>query len=347
MARAKAADARKLVAAGIDPVEEKEKAKAAIELEQIKNVTFSEAAEQYITSQQVGWRNEKHRQQWRSTLQNYAYPVIGKMIVRDIDTPHILKILEPIWNEKRETASRVRSRLEKVLGYCTVAKLRTGLNPARWKENLDHLLTNNEKKVKHHASLGYDKIPAFMAQLREMAGVSARTLELCILTALRTTETRAAKWDEIDWASKIWTVPGARMKAGVDHKVPLSDRALDILKGMQGMDDVYVFPGGKPGKPLSNMALLMTLRRMGVEDATTHGMRSTFSQWGREKTNFGRDVVEACLAHTIKDKTERAYMRGTFLDKRTQLMAAWAKYCLSTPVVAANEDNVVSIGRVS
>jgi integrase len=345
LARARAEELRKLVASGIDPVAQKQTTKAAQKLEEARRVSFQQAAEKYISAHQNEWKNPKHRGQWRSTLETYAFPIIANLPVADVDTAMVLKCLEPIWNGKRETATRLRGRIEKVLGWATVAGLRTGLNPARWKDNLDHLLANDERKIEHHAALNYNELPAFMAKLRKNDAMAARGLEFTILTAGRTQEAIGAKWEEVDFTNKVWTVPAERMKSKVEHKVPLSDSAIELLKSVQGRDDVYVFPGQNAGKPLSNMAFLMLLRRMGHDDLTAHGFRSTFSDWARDKTNFPPDIVEAALAHAIRDKAEKAYRRGTALEKRGRLMQAWSDYSVSTPVAKA--DNVVSIGVAS
>src|SRR5262245_36230517 len=310
MAREKAAELRKLVASGIDPVEQKQQIRAANKLEAARNVTFEQAADRYIAAHEAEWKNPKHRTQWRSSLSTYAFPTLGKLSVADVDTGLVVKVLEPIWATKRETASRVRGRIESILGWATVAGLRTGLNPARWKDHLDHLLASDNKKIEHHAALDYKELPAFITELRKHEALAARALEFTILTAGRTQEIIGAVWDEIDLKEKVWTIPAERMKAKVEHKVPLSDRAVELLQSVQGLDDVFVFPGQNGGKPLSNMSLLMLLRRMDRGDLTTHGFRSTFRDWAGDCTNFPREVIEAALAHTLKNKVEAAYRRS-------------------------------------
>lgn len=340
-ARERARKTRQLVADGIDPVAAKQADKAARLAEKGKEMTFMDAAEKYITAHRAGWKNAKHSEQWRNTLETYAAPVIGKLNVADIETAHIMKVLEPIWTEKPETASRVRGRIEKVLAWATARGLREGDNPARWRNHLDHMLAPRAKvqKVRHHPAMPYADLPAFMERLRDVDFISARALEFTILTAARTGETIGAKWDEIDIENKVWTVPGDRMKSGREHRVPLSDRALEILNLLPREGD-FVFPGARKGRPLSNMAMLELLRGMeGTEGLTVHGFRSSFRDWAAERTNYPRELAEAALAHVLKDKTEAAYQRGDMLDKRCRLMRDWARYC-EAPVI---ENTVISI----
>jgi integrase len=331
-ARKKAAEARALLGNGIDPLAEKQARLAA----ERGSLTFREAAEAYIAAHAAGWRNAKHGDQWRNTLATYAYPAIGDLSVKDIDTPHVLKVLEPIWTAKTETATRVRGRIESILDWATARKYRDGENPARWRGHIDKLLPKPGKvaAIEHFAALPYAEVPAFLAALKEQQGIAAQALAFCILTATRTGEVIGARWDEI--AGDVWTIPAERTKARREHRVPLSKPALAILDTLRPMADLlghgaagFIFPGGKPGKPLSNMAMLATLKRMGREDVTTHGFRSAFRDWCGEQTNFPREVAEAALAHVIKDKAEAAYARGDLLAKRAQLMAAWGRYCTS------------------
>jgi integrase len=331
-ARGKAFDARRLRHAGVDPIEARRDARTKERLEAAKAMTFRQCAEGYITSHRAGWRNAKHAAQWEATISTYADPVIGALPVQAIDTGLVLKALEPIWTAKPETAGRVRGRLESILDWAKARGYRVGENPARWKGHLDQLLPARSKvrKVEHHAALPYAELPGFLAALREQEGVGARALEFTILTAARTGETIGARWDEIDLPGKLWTIPAVRMKAGKEHRVPLSGRALDILNrvkpdGQEG-DGGFVFPGGKPGKPLSNMAFLMLLRRMGRDDLTAHGLRSTFRDWAAEDTNFQSEVAEMALSHAVGDKVEAAYRRGDLFEKRRRLMDAWAKF---------------------
>ena len=290
--------------------------------------TFKECAEGLIKDKAGEWSNSKHRQQWENTLTEYAYPHIGALPVAEIDLPHVLACLEPIWRTKTETASRVRGRIESVLDWATVRKYRQGENPARWKGHLDHVLPAPTKlvKTKHHRALAIDDMPKFMAALRQREGIAARALEFVILTACRSGEVRGAQWVEIDKQAKIWTVPAERMKAGKEHRVPLSDAALKLLENqprIEGSD--YVFPGTK-GQPLSDMSLTAVMRRMEI-DAVPHGFRSTFRDWAGDRTHFPRDLAEAALAHTLSSAVEAAYRRSDALEKRREMMNGWAEFC--------------------
>ncbi|PIW28509.1 MAG: integrase [Rhodospirillales bacterium CG15_BIG_FIL_POST_REV_8_21_14_020_66_15] len=329
-AREEARRCRQLVRQGIDPIEDRKTTKLAAKAEALKALTFKECAKAYIKAHEAGWKNDKHIAQWASTLTTYVYPTIGALSVDAIDTGLIMKVLEPIWTTKTETASRVRGRMEAILDWATVRKHRTGENPARWKGHLDHLLPARGKvqKAGHHSALPYDKVGAFLKALRAQEGIAPRALEFAILTAARTGEVIGATWQEIDMEKGLWTIPAERMKADKEHRVPLSEPALEILKDMQEVrDGDYVFPGGKPRRPLSNMALLVTLRRMQRTDITVHGFRSTFRDWAAEQTNFSREVAEMALAHTVGDKVEAAYRRGDMFEKRVSLMEAWAVWC--------------------
>jgi integrase len=345
-ARIKAAECRRLRQDGIDPIEARKTRREQAALDAAKTLTFKEAAESYIASHEAGWRNAKHSSQWTNTLATYAEPVLGKLSIQAIDTNVVLKALQPIWKTKPETASRVRGRIEAILDWAKVRGLRQGENPARWRGHLDHLLPAKAKvrRVKHHAALPYAELPDFITQLRAQEGGAARALEFTILTASRTGETIGAAWDEVNTHDKVWTVPVDRMKAGKEHRVPLSSRALAIVRDHDDVrSSVYVFPGGKPGKPLSNMAMTEVLRRMGRGDITVHGFRSTFRDWAAERTNFPNEVVEMALAHTIGDKTEAAYRRGDLFEKRRRLMADWATYC-NTPA-ASGRDKAIPMRR--
>lgn len=337
-AREKAAECRKQLLEGIDPIEARAAQRTATQAAAARALTFDQCAEQYIEAHRAGWRNEKHAAQWTATLDTYAGPVFGKLPVSAVDTALVMKVLAPIWTTKTETAKRVRGRIESVLSWAAVQKLRTGENPARWRGHLDKLLAPPEKvtKVEHHAALPYARIGEFMQQLRAEHGTSARAVEFVILTAARTSEVFNATSDEFDLDSGIWTCPATRMKAGRPHRVPLSAPALALIKGAATDDGSnYVFQGAKERRPLSNMAGLALLKRMGYGDFTVHGFRSTFRDWCAEQTNFPREVAEAALAHVVKDKTEAAYQRGDLLEKRTKLMQAWADYC-SRPAVSGN-----------
>src|SRR5262245_34341419 len=290
-ARTKAAECRRLRQEGVDPIAARKALREQAALDVARMLTFSEAATKYIAAHRSGWKNAKHASQWENTLAAYAEPVLGALSIQAIDTALVLKVLEPIWQAKPETANRLRGRIEAILDWAKVRGLRQGENPARWRGHLDHLLPAKTKvrRVKHHAALPYADMPAFVAELRAQAGIAARALEFTALTATRTGDTIGAVWDEANENEKVWTVPGERMKAGKEHRVPLCDRVLAILGDMQKLrasEAPYVFPGGKAGKPLSNMAMTEVLRRMGRDDITVHGFRSTFRDWAAERTNF-------------------------------------------------------------
>jgi integrase len=336
-ARARALDARRKRHEGIDPIEARRAERARQRLDAVKAITFGEVAATYIASHKAGWRNEKHAAQWETTLRTHAAPIMS-LPVQSIDTALVLKVLEPIWTTRPETASRLRGRIESVLDFAKVRDFRDGENPARWRGHLDKLLPARSKvrEVKHHSALPYAELPAFLARLRDEEGIGARALEFAILTAARTGEVIGARWNEIDLLDKVWTVPAARMKAHREHRVPLSARALAIPTEMQAArhgdaDDAFVFPGRKPGLPLSNMAFLMLLRRMGRDDLTAHGFRSSFRDWAGERTNFQNHVIEMALAHSIGDKVEQAYRRGDLFEKRRRLMQQWATFCTTAP----------------
>lgn len=340
-ARELAANARTLKALGTDPIAQRDAARGAARLAAAKAVTFSECAKSYIKAHRAGWRNAAHVAQWENTLRDYAYPQIGGLPVQAIDTPLVMGVLEPIWTEKPETASRLRGRIENILSWARVRGYRDGENPARWKGHLDHLLPAKSKvrRVRHHAAMPYAEVPGFMAALRQENGIGARAFEFLILTAARTGEVTGLRWREIDLKKRLWTVPADRMKAGNEHRVPLCSRALAILQAIepdQVNGDAYVFPGSKPQKPQSNMVFLMLLRRMKHGDLTAHGFRATFKTWATERTNFPREVVEAALAHVAGDKLEAAYQRGDIFDKRLRLMTAWGDYCGTKPSRAIN-----------
>lgn len=334
-ARRKARELRSAIANGRDPLEEKRARRQAL-LEAQNVLTFDEAARRYIRAKAHEWRNPKHGDQWRNTLSTYASPVIGKMRVDAIEMRHIERILEPIWVEKTETASRLRGRIESVLDWATAGGHRTGDNPARWKGALEHRLAKpgKVKKVAHHKALPMDGMHGFVAALREREGMAARALEFLILTAARTGEVRGATWSEIDLNAATWTIPGHRMKAGKEHRVPLTRRALEILHALPRMAGTdLVFPGTKNAE-LSNMSLVACMRRMGV-DAVPHGFRSTFRDWAAERTSYPSHVAEMALAHTIGDKVEAAYRRGDLFAKRARMMADWESF-IETPPATGN-----------
>ncbi len=328
-AKERARAARQAIDQGVDPIAERQQAKSALAASQATAKTFEQCAIEYIERHRDTWANAKHAAQWASTLEAYAYPVMGKLLVSDVGQAHVLACLEPIWKTKTETATRVRGRIEKVLDYATVRKYRTGENPARWKGHLEQLLPAPGKiaKVEHHRALPVDAMGAFMAQLRKQPGTAAKALELAILCASRSGEVRLATWREFDFDAKIWTIPGERMKAKVQHRVPLSESAMRILRehSNQSSPDALVFPAAS-GKPLSDMTLTALTRRMGI-DAVPHGFRSTFRDWCAECTNYPRDLAEQALAHKLENKVEAAYLRSDVLEKRRALMQAWADHC--------------------
>lgn len=328
-ARSKATQCRKLCLDGIDPIEAREKTRAAARLDAANTITFDACSEAYIEAHRKGWRNEKHADQWHNTLATYASPVFGALPVQAVDTGLVMRVIEPIWGEKTETATRVRGRIESVLDWAATRGYRQGENPARWRGHLQNLLPKRSKvqRVEHHAALPFREIGEFVGQLRAQSGTSPLALEFTILTAARTGEVIGATWDEIDLAERTWAVPADRMKGGREHRVPLSDRAVEILEGFRVLGDRYVFPGGKRGRPLSNMAMLELLKRMDRPDLTVHGFRSTFRDWAAETTHFPNEMVEMALAHIIENRVEAAYRRGDLFQKRRELMDTWAVYC--------------------
>lgn len=328
-ARGKATDARRLLVDGIDPIDTRDALRVQERAKSANIITFAQCATRYVATHRAGWRNPKHAAQWESTIEAYANPILGPLPVQGVDTARVLEVLEPIWTEKHETASRLRGRIEHVLDWAKVRGYRDGENPARWKGHLQKLLAKVKRKdrVQHHAALPYDKIGAFIVDLREQPGTAAQALEFTILTAGRTGEVIGAKPGEIDFQKGTWTIPGERMKAGREHRVPLSPRALEIAKAQPQGE--YLFAGGKEGG-LSNMAMLKVLERMERDELTVHGFRSTFRDWAAECTNYPNELCEMALAHVVSDETEAAYRRGDLFEKRRRLMADWAKYCETT-----------------
>ena len=290
-------------------------------------ISFEEAAEQFFQKKRPEFKNPRYAQNWISSVISYANPIIGKKPVSEIDLQDVISVLKPIWYEKTETATRLRQRLEGILNWATVSGYRSGDNPARWKGHLDAVLSKPSKikETKHYPALPWKEIGDFMAELRKRQGMSARCLEFIILTACRSGEARFATWEEIDIDSKIWMIPGERMKSGKEHRVPLSDDVLDLLHSLPKFEGVsYIFPSSI-GKPLSDMTISAVCRRMEV-NAVPHGFRSTFRDWCAESTNFPREVAELALAHSISNSVEAAYLRGDLLEKRRQLMVAWADF---------------------
>jgi len=319
------------VAKGIDPLAEEAAAAEQAKAAKAKAIPFRERAEQYLRAHEDAWRNAKHRGQWRSTLETYAYPTIGDVPAHEVTAAHIVEILRPIWSEKHDTARKVRGRIEAVLDYAADPDDALYRNPAAMTPQLLKKLpklSRRRKEDRHHPSLPYEQIAAFMADLRQRDGMAARALEFTILTAARTGETIGARWNEIDEAARVWIVPAGRMKGEREHRVPLSDAALAVLARVRAASkgDV-IFPSLPNDRPLSNMALLTLLKRMNRADITVHGFRATFRTWAAEQTAFPREVAETALAHVIADDTEAAYQRGDLFEKRRKLMTAWAAHC--------------------
>lgn len=328
LAREKARDARLKIEQGVDPIVERREARSALQAASAAARTFKECAVAFLDSKSAEWRNEKHRQQWANTLEQYAYPMIGSMVVRDVQLPHILRVLEPIWTTKTETASRVRGRIEAILDWATVRGFRQGDNPARWRGHLDKVLPAPTKvaKVEHHEALPIDSVAKFMERLRDKGGAGARALEFAVLTAARSGEARSAVWAEISLDKAEWIVPATRMKAGREHRVPLSKPAMLLLQRLPRMEGTdLVFPSLKK-KPLSDMTLTKVMRDLG-ERAVPHGFRSTFKDWASERTSYPNEVSEMALAHAIGDKVEAAYRRGELFAKRRLLMEEWSVFC--------------------
>jgi len=333
-ARTKAAVQRSALLSGLDPIQARNEEKARKAIEAAKAVTFSACATSYTQSHRAGWKSEKHADQWTKTIDTFCGPIIGALPVQEVDTAFVLKVLEPIWARIPETASRLRGRIEAVLDWAKARGHRHGENPARWKGHLNQLLPALAKKnrVRHHPALPYDRIGEFMPLLRAQDCVGARALEFTILTAARTGEVIGAKPDEIDLEKAIWTVPAGRMKAGREHRVPLSSRALQIAREMIELKGVHLFPGQRTGNPLSCMTMTAVLRRMGFGNITVHGFRSSFRDWAAEQTNYPREVCEMALAHTISDKTEAAYRRGDLFEKRRRIMDSWSEFIDQPPL---------------
>ena len=326
-ARQKAREARLKIEQGVDPILLRKQAKSELMALQATDKTFEQAAGEYIKIHADSWSNDKHRKQWESTLAAYAFPVVGKLSLRDIRQEHILKILEPIWTTKTETATRVRGRMESILDWAKVKGLRSGENPAAWKGHLDHMLPapTRLKKVEHLTAVPVREMPDFMIKLRQAAGTAAQALEFLILTAARSGEVRGITWQEVSLEDALWIVPAERMKMKREHRVPLSDRAVSILKSQPRIDEnPLVFPAPR-GSQMSDATMSAVLKRMGI-DATVHGFRSSFRDWCGDYTNYPRDLAEQCLAHGADDPVEAAYRRGDALERRREIMNEWSKF---------------------
>jgi integrase len=344
-ARERALAARRLLADGLDPLAAKHAAKAAAKAAEARRVTFREATQRYFDQNADQWRSASHRDQFMSSLRTDAFPIIGDMDVASIGLADVLRVIEPMWKTKAITADRVRSRIQRVLDWCTVRGHRPpGTNPAAWKNHLDQVLPPPRKvaPVQHHAAMGYRELPAFLAELRQEETVAARALEFLILTAARTGEVTGAVWNEIDLDAKTWIVPAGRMKSHREHRQPLADVVVDLLRALpREKGNPHVFVGHRPGAGLSRMALPHVMARMGESDVTVHGFRSSFSDWAHEQTAHSPHTIEISLAHNVGTETERAYRRTDMIAKRRKLMEAWASFVLSPPKATAA--NVVPI----
>ena len=344
-ARERAADARKLRADGIEPINHKRARLAALRAADAKAMTFEQCARGFIKDNEAEWTSPKHRQEWEITLRKYVFPLLGSLPVEAIDTPLVLKVIKPMWERIPTTASRVVGRIHAVIGWATVHHYRHGDNPARWQGHLEHALPALSKvaKVKHHAALPYAQVGAFVAKLRKDSSVGARCLEFITLTAARLGEAINAEWDEIDLANRVWVVPSSRMKADREHRVPLSDAALAVLKVMQAIrQSDYVFPGTRQGRPVGENTPVRLAKQAAGSNITVHGLRSTFRDWASERTSFSREVAEMALAHAIPNAVEAAYRRGDLFEKRRKLMDAWAAYCAK---IETDAGKVVALAR--
>jgi integrase len=344
-ARERAADARKLRADGIEPINHKRARLAALRAADAKAMTFEQCAREFIKDNEAEWTSPKHRQEWEITLRKYVFPLLGSLPVEAIDTPLVLKVIKPMWERIPTTASRVVGRIHAVIGWATVHHYRHGDNPARWQGHLEHALPALSKvaKVKHHAALPYAQVGAFVAKLRKDSSVGARCLEFITLTAARLGEAINAEWDEIDLANRVWVVPASRMKADREHRVPLSGAALAVLKAVQAIrQSDYVFPGTRQGRPVGENTPVRLAKQAAGSNITVHGLRSTFRDWASERTSFSREVAEMALAHAIPNAVEAAYRRGDLFEKRRKLMDAWAAYCAK---IETDAGKVVALAR--
>ncbi|MCC3304203.1 tyrosine-type recombinase/integrase [Sneathiella sp. HT1-7] len=344
-AREMAQECREKVRNGLDPIEERKAARQALYADTAKTITFRECADKYIDARSPEWKNIKHLRQWSATLEKYVFPVFGALPVKDVDMGLVLKALEPIWTTKTETASRVRQRIEKILDWAKVRKYREGENPARWHGNLDMVLPSPSKiqKIEHFKALPYEDVAAFVSLLRKKDSYSAMGLELIILTACRTGSLINAKWEDFNFDKKEWIIPAENMKAGKEHRVPLSPAVIAVLEKLLAVrQNEYVLPGANGKGHASNMALLQLIKRMGYGGRVTpHGFRSTFKDWASERTAYPNEVSEMALAHSVGNKVEAAYRRGDLFDKRKRIMDDWAEYC-SKPE-SENVNNVIEI----
>jgi integrase len=329
-ARQKAAECRSQLAEGIDPIEARNTARKGAQLEIARAVTFCHCAERYIAAHAAGWKSPKHREQWESSLKRHVFPALGELAVSSIDTGLVMKVLEPIWCKRPQTAERLRGRIERILSWAKVRGYRQGENPALWRGHLDQLLPAARKlaTIKHHPALPYRDVNAFLSALREKDWLASPCIEFLVLTVARSGEARGARWEEIDLVSKTWTIPAARMKGNREHRVPLSERAIELLRTQPRFaSEGLVFAGGRLNEPLHDRTLSQTLRRLNYRHITVHGFRSSFRDWAAEQTNFPREVAEAALAHVNADRVEAAYRRSDLFERRRRLMEEWATYC--------------------
>jgi integrase len=350
-ARQLAIEAGKLLAKGLDPIEVRDAERTARREEEAKRVIFQACAERFIAANEAAWKSAKHREQWRNTIRDYADPVLARLPVAMIDTPHVMKVLEPIWTKVPVTAERLRGRLEAILDHAKVSGWRCGENPARWRGHLEHLLPKRDRKkgfgeegagkVEHLAAIAWVDLPTFMAELRQQKGVDAEALEFTILTMARSGETLGAQPEELDLARAVWTVPASRTKTSKEHRKPLSSRALEIARKRIEAGGGFLF-ADKPGKPLSEKAMRSVLQRMGRGDLTVHGFRSSARDWIADSTNYPREVAEMALGHDVGTDVEKAYRRTDMFEKRIRLAQAWADFCSSTPEDAAAETGTVT-----
>lgn len=341
-ARAARDDEQAMIRKGVDPVAARRAEREQGLADRVRAITFGDCAAGYIRAHEASWKSAVHRQQWRNTLETYVHPIIGRLPVRDIDTALAMRVLEPVWSRIPESASRIRGRCECIIDWAKAREYRSGENPFRWRGHLDKLLPTKTKvrKVEHHAAMSYSDVPDFMERLRERQAIAARALEVLIHVAGRTGEVLGVRWEEINFTTKVWTVPPSRMKSGKEHRVPLSSAAMAVIERMAAIrSSDFIFPGLRG--PLSNMALLTLLGRMGYDDLTAHGFRSSFRDWAAELTSYPSEVVEMALAHVVGNKVEAAYRRGDLFEKRRRLMDAWADY-LAHPIATAE---VVSLRR--
>lgn len=343
-ARRKALTCRQQRLDGLNPLAEKRRAR----LPAPEIMTFEQCARQYIRDRRAEWKGTASETQWTQSLRDYAFPRIGRLSVTEIDTGAVMRCLDPIWREKTVAASRLRGRIESVLGWATARGYRSGENPARWRGHLENLLPRSSrlKRVTPHAALPADEIPILLGALAGRQGVSARAIEFVILTAARTSEAIGARWDEINFSEKLWTVPASRMKGGLEHRVPLSPPALAVLESLaQIRQGALIFPGRSEGRPLGRNTMAALLQTMEYGSATILGLRAAFATWAAERTNFASEIRESCLAHKVGSAVERSYRRSDFLVKRRQLLEAWARFCTTPPVQSLDNVRAIGAGR--